>query len=340
MALNYQRRIERLQSRRFDPDLRKSILTESFSKIELPEDLKYLAESMQPIEDSYNQKTIEAADKVKNHLEKGLNLSFTRDYRYQGSVRSRTNIKTHSDIDLLTLISGYAYVERDISEWEKYTGDPKADIELLRQQAVTILKNIYDEVDDSGSKAITIINKNLRRKVDIMPCYWYNLDEYDRTRDEYWRGVYLYDFDVHRKTRVDYPFAHLQKVNNKGDVTNDGSRRGIRLIKSLKADSDDGMDLSSFQLTTIVHSIPNVNLYYSHGAELAIAENIYSEVTRVIDDPNYRKAINSPNGTEQPLKDDNVVPHLELLKKDLGQLITDCRSDLRNNYFEKGLKNY
>ncbi|MFC0773391.1 hypothetical protein [Terrimonas alba] len=340
MALNYQRRLENLRGRRFDPDLQKSILSESFLKAQIPEDLKYLAESMQPIENSYNEKTIEAANNVKNHLERGLNLTFSRDYRHQGSVMTKTNIRTHSDIDLLTVIASYWYQQKELAESDKYKGDPKVDIEELRRQAIQILKRIYDEVDDSGSKAITIYNKNLRRKVDIMPCYWYNLEEYEANRDEYWRGVYLYDFNLHQRTKLDYPFAHIRSVDSKGNLTNDGSRRGVRLIKNLKVDSDEKIELSSFQLTSIVHSVENAKLYYVGGSELSIAENISFQLDKMISDPSFRKSVKSPNGTENPLTDDAIVPHCGLLKKDLDQLILDCKSDLRNNYFEKAMKDY
>jgi hypothetical protein len=253
---------------------------------------------------------------------------------------TRTNIRTHSDIDLLTIISSYSYYERTLEEWEKYKGDVKIDIEELRKQAVKILKGVYDEVDDSGSKAISIYNKNLKRKVDIMPCYWYILGQYEKTNDEFWKGVYLYDFTLHQRDKLDYPFAHIRNVDYKGDSTNDGSRRGIRLIKNLKADSDSKIEVSSFQLTTIVHSIENSKLYYAKGAELNIAENISSHLDSIINNATFRKSIKSPNETETPLTDDSILPHLKNLKKDLDQLIIDCRSDLRNNYFEKAMKDY
>lgn len=85
-TLDYKRRLENLQNRKFDNDLNKSVLSKSFSRTDFPENVKYLMESMLPIESNYNNKTIEAAQRVQNHLEKGFNLHYSRAYRNQGSV--------------------------------------------------------------------------------------------------------------------------------------------------------------------------------------------------------------------------------------------------------------
>lgn len=338
--LNYQTRLANLQSRRYDPDLQKSILSESFRKVQIPEDLKYLAESMVPIDVAYNEKTISAANNVKTHLEKRFNLTFSRSYRYQGSVMTRTNIRTHSDIDLLAIIDDYFYLPNDVSPESPYQGNPKSDINELKSQIVKILKDIYDEVDDSSSKCIAIYNKNLRRKVDIVPCYWYNSKQYITEQNEYYRGVYLYDFDKDQRTKKDFPFAHIHQVQQKGDDTIDGMRKGIRLLKTLKADSEKNIELSSFQLTSIVYDMESSKLYYRKGLELQIAENISSHLYKIIEEPNYRKNIKSPNGIEYPLFNDDLITSLSLLKSDLDDLITDCKGELKNYLVEQSFKSY
>src|SRR6185437_14572769 len=155
MALNYARRLQNLQDRRYDPTIQKSILSESFSKLELPEDLKYLAESMRPIEKSYNEKTITAANNVKTHLDRDLQIGLSKAYKYQGSVMTNTNIRTYSDIDLLTIIDSYYYPEVHDPN-NVYGGDPDSDINQLHKNCIKILESKYDEVDTSGSKSISI----------------------------------------------------------------------------------------------------------------------------------------------------------------------------------------
>lgn len=332
--LNYTRRLENLQNRRYDPlEHRVVNLSESFSKAYIPENLKYLIESMRPIDKKYNDKTLEAADNVMGHLERGLQLSFNRDYRKQGSVMAGTHIKLYSDVDLLAIINDYCFLEPALCPPQSpYQGVPTSDIENLRTQATAILKRQYDDVDDTGTKSIAIFNKNLRRKVDVVFSFWYNTAEYEQRQIEYYRGIYLFDFPKKDKI-LDYPFAHINNVNQKGDSTNDGSRKGVRLLKTLKADSEADIKLNSFQLTTIVHSIDNSLLYYFTGREVDIAKAMSTEMNRLISDSTYRKSVKSPNGIENPLSDDACVTCLKALKRDLDLLIEDCNGEAKNLFY-------
>lgn len=339
-TLNYSKRLENLQSRKFSRELNESALSRSFDRYEIPDNVKYLIESMRGIDQKYNSRTLTAADRVQRHLEDGLQLHFARDYRTQGSVKTSTNIKVHSDFDLLTIISKYFYLHPELPSRSPYTGsDPKIDIQELREQATSIMKVTYDDVDTSGTKSISIRNKALNRKVDIVFAYWYNTEKYEKTMDEYYRGVQLYDFIASQRI-TDYPFAHIQNVNRKGDNTYDGSRRGIRLLKNLKADSDYTIDLSSFQLTTIVHVIDNAHIQYSPGSEWSIAKAISEEMNTLIENPTYRKHVKSPNGTETPFIDDGTVAEIIKLKADLDELIADTAKEVQTQVVSKAIRSY
>lgn len=338
--LNYKRRLENLQNRKADPLSNFKGLSESFERNTLPENVKYLMESMRPIDEKYNSATKQASDNVKSHLERELNVSFSRNYRNQGSVMTNTNIKLYSDIDLLAIIGGYHYLAPALlPSPNPYLGNPYADIIDLRKQSTEILKRQYDDVDTTGKKSIAIFNKNLRRKVDVVFSFWYNTSEFQKTTEEYYRGIYLFDFEKSQQI-LDYPFAHILNVNSKGNNTSDGSRKGIRLLKSLKVDSDINIDLNSFQLTTIVHSISNVDLIYYKGREIDIAEAISEELYKLITNNDYRRSIVSPNGTEHPLHNSNCIPELSKLKIDLDQLIRDCKAEFTNYYSKQAILNY
>lgn len=333
MPLDYDKRLQNLSTRRFDNELNESVLSKSFSNYNIPKNIKYLMESMSKIDNKYNEKTIEAANRVKNHLERDFNLHFDRAYKTQGSVTTATNIKVHSDFDLLTIIDRYHYNSIDIPNNNPYTeSDPDIDIKDLRKQSEQIMKSIYDDVDTTGKKNISIFNKSLNRKVDIVFCFWYNSKEYEDSKNEYYRGVYLYDFTTNNKI-LDYPFAHIYQVNQKGDRTNDGSRKGIRLLKNIKVDSDQEINLSSFHITTIVHSIDDDLIKYYTGNELDIAKTVSFQLQRLIIDPTYRKSVKSPNGTEKPLTDD-TVDDIKKIKKDLDELISDIGREVYYDYFK------
>ncbi|MEQ1584938.1 MAG: hypothetical protein ABL895_03605 [Cyclobacteriaceae bacterium] len=339
-TINYSKRLQNIQDRKFDKELNESVVSKTFSSRELPENIKYLAESMRKIEQKYNARTFEAAQKVQNHLQGKLNLHFNRVYKTQGSVITNTNIKVHSDFDLLTIIDRYHYNEPGTPNSSDYTeSNPDEDINSLRVQSTKIMKDTYDEVDTTGKKGISIFNKSLNRKVDIVFCFWYHSKKYIETKDEHYKGIYLYEFPT--KTKIlDYPFAHINNVNYKGDKTNDGARKGIRLLKNLKADADSKINLSSFHLTTIVHSIENSLLNYNLGSEILIAKAISEKMNTFIIDSSQRKAAKSPNGTETPLEDDSVVPEIKKIKEDLDTLIIDTAKELNSATVKRVLLNY
>lgn len=339
-TLNYSKRLQNLQTRRFDEISQRTTLSENFNKAIIPENLKYLVESMKPIERNYNDKTFEAAERVRTHLENGLKLKVTMAYRTQGSVITKNNIKIHSDIDLLAVIDRYHYYEPGKTPHSPYTDtDPDEDIKDLRQQSIKIMKEIYDEVETSGSRCISIYNKSLKRKVDIVFCYWYHPEEYRQTMDEFHRGIYLYDFFKNQK-QSDFPFMHMARVNQKGDQTQDGSRRATRLLKSLKADSETLIDLSSFQLTTIIQSIENHLIHYTPLSDINIARSTSHQLSRIIADPMLRQSISSPNGKEKPLIKEETVPHLVRLNNDLITLISDCSLELHSSLTQRNLTIY
>lgn len=338
--LNYTRRLANLKARRFDEDLLKADLSGSFGKSLVPENLEYLVESMRPIDGKYNEVTLTAASNVQKHLEGGLNTSYGITYRKQGSVMTNTNIRIYSDIDLLTIINGYCFLAPALLPPESpYHGVPNSDISVLRTQSTDIMTARYDEVDTSGSKSIEITNKNLRRKVDVVFAFWYNTKQYEDTKNEYYRGIYLFDFPKRQKL-LDYPFAHIHNVNRKSSQTNDGSCKAIRLLKTLRADANKKIDLTSFQLTTMVYAMENGDLHYTHRGELTIAKNVSRHLDKMLSDEVYRKGIKSPNGMEHPFKNDKCVPHLQLIKQDLDKLIFDCESEIRNIFIKKSFFNY
>jgi hypothetical protein len=336
-SLDYGRRLLNLQKRRFDGTLNESLLSKSFSDTGLPEDLRYLAESMKPIPTKSTNLTIEAARRVQNHLEKGFDLPFSRAYRTQGSVMSNTHIKA-SDFDFLTIIDRYHYTAPDVPVVNPYKGDPIDDLSQLRKQVVKIMRATYDEVDDSHDKCISIFNKGLRRKVDIVLAYWYNTKKYNETEDEYYRGV---KFNAKQK-QADFPFAHIYNVNNKGDSTRDGSRMAIRLLKTLREDSEKPLEeLKSFHLTAIIHSMNDGELSFVNGNEVDIASAVSDRMQNIIRDPALRTSIVSPNSMELPLRDNDLLPDIVRLKSDLDALITDVSTDLlKSSYSRRAILNY
>ena len=53
-TIDYTKRLKNIQERKFDTELNESVLSKSFSDTGLPENIKYLAESMRKIDQKYN----------------------------------------------------------------------------------------------------------------------------------------------------------------------------------------------------------------------------------------------------------------------------------------------
>lgn len=67
-TLDYSKRLINLQNRKFDRELNESLISKSFSSKDLPDNIKYMVESMRPIEQKYNSKTILAAERVQKPI--------------------------------------------------------------------------------------------------------------------------------------------------------------------------------------------------------------------------------------------------------------------------------
>ena len=215
MIKNYTQRLDKLKKRRTDDGLiQKAYLSESFSKSEFGESVKYTLESMKPIEASYTQNTILASEKVQANLTKGfVEKSLSVTYRHQGSVETDTSIKLHSDIDLLVITEKYHSLEHPLVPANPYQGDPLSDLKELRTESYSILNSVYKQVDDSKPKAIQVFPTDPKRKVDVVVANWYDSVDYSNAlRNEKLRGIHIYDKKQHTR-QIDFPFLHISKVN-------------------------------------------------------------------------------------------------------------------------------
>ena len=119
MAKNYISLIENIK-KRSNPDVinESELFTKTFSA-ELNDvkskALEYVKRAMQGVEPRYTERTLEAGNKIKEHLKRNNpNL----DYKYQGSVMCNTHIKGHSDIDLVQITNTF-YSHESVDNFKK-----------------------------------------------------------------------------------------------------------------------------------------------------------------------------------------------------------------------------
>ncbi|KAA6316836.1 hypothetical protein EZS27_032916, partial [termite gut metagenome] len=278
MAKNYKQLTESIK-RQLNPEnfvLRKSF-SDELATISYSDVLTYIRVAMKGVEPEYTQKSMEAGEHVKEHLSNKLsNIVF----RYQGSVMTNTHIKGFSDIDLLTISDKfYLYdannVKAIISNPEKssqyyqssidklqheisvspYQGNPINDLRILRFDSEKILKEIYDICDTTKPKAIKIKNKSLNREVDVVIANWYDdVISIINNKGDY-RGIQIYNKTTDNRENPDYPFLSIKRINEKSTETNGRLKKMIRFLKNCKANSDQNIDLSSFDINAICYDI-------------------------------------------------------------------------------------
>ncbi|MCU7616602.1 hypothetical protein NZ698_05285 [Chryseobacterium sp. PBS4-4] len=334
MPKNYTQRLEKLQKRRYDDYLEKSILSESFRRTDLGASTKYTLESMKPIDDSYTKNTIKAAENIQNNLKEKLKNEYNLEFRHQGSTITDTHIKIHSDIDILVFTDSFITLENPQIPDNPYSGNPVEDLKILRSKCYEKLNNTYNQVDNSNSKAIKVFPTQPKRKVDVVICNWFNSNAYKQYSNEIYRGIYFLDRDNNKRIK-DHPFSHINQLKLKSTSTNKNFNKVVRILKTLKIDADYEIKLSSFEICCLVYDIDNSKLNFPEWSSLLLLNVASEQLGKLILNDYYRENLDSPNNTEKVFPNSNKVVELKKLKLELDELIVDVTKEL--SYQHKSL---
>jgi len=308
--MKFSDKVEKLKIRRvpYDPVLESYSFSdalnrsnESYSKLNESSSIKYAIGVMQPIDPSYTKNTFNEGDRIKKHLEDKLPLKgITPEFRYQGSVTSDTHILAHSDIDLLTIHNKFITIEPPRKATSPYKGNPIDDLVELRKESISILRKSFPSVtvDDSGSKSIALCGGSLKRKVDVVPSNWYDTNKYYETGEECYRGVMILDNET--KTRPkNQPFLHNKKIDDRDALFCNNLRKSIRLLKSIKYDSDKTIKVSSYDIAALAYCMPDRLLNVPHWYELMLVDNCVSHLQEVLGNVDYRNTLWVPDGSRK-----------------------------------------
>ena len=321
---DYKNKLQQLKNRRQDSQTKLFSLSESFNKNEYGDSTSYALEAMEPINETYTQNTYKACERVKAQLKPGLKqYGIDIDFRYQGSVPTNTHIKLYSDIDLLTIYEGFYSLERPQIPSIPYEGDPLQDLKNLRNKTYRILDTVYPgcDIDDNGSKCITISGGSLNRKIDIIASNWYNSLIYKENPDEDNRGIQILDRDKNERI-INFPFLHIYWLNTKDKRVNGNEKRMIRLLKSLKVDADFEIKVSSYDIASLVYRMDDAELLINRWERLKLLHNTNNFLLKVINDITFRDSLYVANGTRKIFCVEGAkVEEVSKLQKELQELI-------------------
>lgn len=333
-------RIARLRARRTDPTegymFKSAGANEVYERMqESSSAVKYAVGAMQPIDPVYTENTYREGERVRNQLEKNLSAySIVCDFEYQGSVTNDTHIRAKSDIDLLTLHCSFVSLEPPQKPSTPYRGNPVADLMTLRQASILVLKEKFPEalVDSSGSKSVGIEGGSLRRKIDVVASNWCDTNEYCRTRLKRDRAIHI--LDSHKRERIrNLPFLHNDRLHNKDQKTIGGYRKAVRLLKSLKYDSDAGVGISSYDIAAIVYSMTDQSLTVMKSMELILLDACKQHLDFLAGNQRYRESLYVPNETRKVFCSEGAsLTGLNELRKEVDQLRHDIENDLSRSF--------
>lgn len=362
MRKNYTDLVEKVK-RRSNPDLLRETkyasesINENLRNLGTTnrEILEYIKRAMVGVESEYTDKTIEAGNKIKQHLK---NNNPNLDYRFQGSVMCNTHIKGYSDIDLIQITNSfYSHEPRNnfsqkhsnsnnyltptqnqnllnIINGTPYNENPNTDLRKLRLQAETVLTGIYKNVIISKPKSIEVNPTYPNRIVDVVTASWYKNIESELANDPDLRGINIYDKEKNECLPKDYPFVKIRLLNERDKTVNGRLKKMIRFLKTIKADSDYNLKgISSFDISSICYNISIWKYLDKSYYELVLV--IYSELKIIVEDETYRNTIKSIDGTEYIFKNNNEkVRLLKLIFEEISFINQDLvASNSMINFF-------
>ena len=328
-------RLEKLISRRRDPRVAIKATNEAYERIKDEPAIRYAIGAMQSIDPTYTQNTYQEGERVTEQLKKGLDAyPIPVTYRYQGSVTSDTHIRVYSDLDLLTIHTDFETIEPPNKPTHPYEGEPLDELSTLRNVSIEILRAAYPSatVDTSGPKAVSISGGSLRRKVDVVASNWWNTVEYVAGRGNDFRGIRV--FDSQKRERINNkPFLHNRLIDDRDTAYSGNVRKLIRLLKSLKYDSDSAVDVSSFDIAAIVYNMPDELLHPAKGQELTLMNNLWGYMGYLLGNPGVRDALMIPNGMRKVFGPDGTsLTQFRALFDELDGLLAEIRSGLTRSF--------
>jgi len=350
MAKNYRLLTESIKGR-INPEnfaLKKSF-SDELATVSYSEVLTYIRLAMKGVEPEYTQKSKDAGERVKEHLSKKLSDVV---FKYQGSVMTDTHIKGYSDIDLLTISEKFytydalrikqilesveqksryrqASIEKMVKEvnTSSYQGNALQDLKQLRLDSELILDDVYDICDTTKPKSIKIKNQSLNREVDVVIANWYDdVTSVINDKGEY-RGIQVYNKETHSKGNADFPFLSIKRINERSSDTNGRLKRMIRFLKNTKANSNQEIDLSSFDINAVCYDIEVVK--YQSLSFYELVPVIYNQLKEICTNQTKSDSIISVDGREYIFRYNSTkLDNLKLLLAEVEGIFIDLRNTL------------
>lgn len=331
MTRSVDERLQRLRERRSGKSdelyIDGKILTESFEKRAGTNATRYALGAMQEVEHRYTQISIEEGERVKHNLTEGLQAKgMSASYHPQGSVPLNVHVKGVSDVDLLAVEPIYLAAPACPGSKKSYLpytglGTLQDDVLSLRGHCEEVLSTRFwgANVDTTPAKCIKLSEGSLRRDVDVVPACWHDSVLYQLSLDESERGIII--VNKHTRERItNYPFKYAAKINTKDQETIGGAKMAIRLLKNVKNDDEQELELSSYDIGSLIYHCPSRLITFRPGADLMVLSGTDEWLDDLARDYQYATQLETPDGTRKIIDTTAKWTSLLRLSQDVSEL--------------------
>lgn len=318
MEHDYSLLVENLKGRRYDEALREHVLSESFNQSGYSDCLLYTFESMVEIDPAYAYKVYANSRKIHESISKSLKKrGYDVDYRYQGALKTYSNILLYGDVEIIV-------IKKNISD------KPHRDVQTLAMDLMDILTKdtSFKTIDYSDKTRIRITAQKPTCEIDILPSLWVNSAEYVKTKNEIYRGIAEFDF-ANKKVKKYLPFLNIARINARDQHTNGNLKALSRLLKTLRADSHEKINLKDSEINAVLYNIPEIELSVPQNKVLSLLPKVALIMDKLSIDTKYFSSLLSPSEKDRvfggrPEKQQEI----RMLSESLNTLITDVKNDL------------
>lgn len=318
MEHDYSLLIENLKGRRYDEALREPVLSDAFNQSGYSECIRYTLESMVEIDPSYAYKVYANSRRIHEVISKSLKKKgYDVDYRYQGALKTFTNILLYGDVEIIV-------IKKVVSN------KPHLDMQTLASDMLEVLNkdSTFKSVDYSDKTRIRITAQKPTCEIDVLPSMWVNSAEYVKTKNEIYRGICEFDFSK-KKVKKYLPFLNIARINSRDQHTNGNLKCLSRLLKTLRADSDEKIDLKDSEINAILYNVSEVELSVEPNRVLSLLPKVAQLLNKLSSDVNFFNSMLSPSEKDRvfggrPEKQGEI----KKLKSTLDLLITNLKKDL------------
>lgn len=305
----------------------RSLLTERYQRRVAGKAVKYTLGAMEEVNPDYTAISVGEAERISKQLINRLPIGWDVECELQGSVPLNVHIEGVSDVDFLAFRTDYFMFDPHGPRANTY-GAPDGPtvhelLSALRTKAHAELKAAYPacDVDGSGSKSLCMTGGSLRRKVDVVPAMWKRTAAFQAYGLKKDKGVVI--LDSHARAATDnLPFLHIHEVHSKDQRTAGGTKKVVRLLKTVKEDSDDkaGMTLSSYDIAGLAWHMEDAALTVQPWEEISLLAIAQAYLNHWRNNRSTAMALPTPDGTRMIVQDQAKFRGLTLLSLEVDAL--------------------